>query len=211
MTAKETIQKIIELDEKIATLRESLEETPVEEQEKELVSRFDDMLKNTAEDDMISVAMIRVAEMLVSLETKGAVCFLGAGLGHANEDVRLLCGDAFLHVASEGLDKVKPVIDEALEKGGLIAEELPFLLIDTDLPETTDILIKFLDQKNPEVVASAIEALAELGDPDAIPALSKLSKDARTVTAEADGSEKAKWTIGQLSKEAIEMLSDKED
>ena len=211
MTAKETIQKIIELDEKIATLIESLEETPVEEQEKELVSRFDDMLKNTAEDDMISVAMIRVAEMLVSLETKGAVCFLGAGLGHANEDVRLLCGDAFLHVASEGLDKVKPVIDEALEKGGLIAEELPFLLIDTDLPETTDILIKFLDQKNPEVVASAIEALAELGDPDAIPALSKLSKDARTVTAEADGSEKAKWTIGQLSKEAIEMLSDKED
>jgi HEAT repeat protein len=211
MSAKETIQKIIELDEQIAELRESLEETPVEEQEKELVSRFDEMLESTTQDGMISVAMIRVAEMLLGLESEGAIRSLGSGLGHANEDVRMISGDAFLHIASEGLEKVMPVIDDALEKGGLIAEEIPFLLMDADLPEATDVLIRFLDQKDPEIVASAIEALAELGDPAAVPALNKFSKDERTVTAEADGTEQAKWTIGQLCEEAIEMLSDKED
>lgn len=211
MNAKETIQKIIELDEKISELRESLEETPIEEQEKELVSRFEEILENTGEDGMISVAMIRVAEMLLGVESEGAIRCLGKGIGHVNEDVRMLSGDAFLHVASEGIDRVMPVIDDALEKGGLIAEELPFLLMDADIPEATNVLIRFLDQKDPEIVASAIEALAELGEKDAIPALAKLTKDKRTVTAEAEGTEQANWTIGQLCEEAIEMLQSKED
>ena len=79
MTAKEIIEKIIELDEKIAALRESLEKTPTDEQEKELVSRFDEMLANTKQDGMISVAMIRViasgnVEVTSGMEMRSRSC-----------------------------------------------------------------------------------------------------------------------------------------
>ena len=211
MSAKETIQQIIELDEKIAELRETLEQSPIEEQEAELVSRFDGMLGGTKKEGLISVGMIRVAEMLLGLESDAAAKSLGKGLGHENEDVRLLCGDAFLHLAGEGLDKVMPVVEDGLANGGLLAEELPFLLMDIESPEITGVIAKFLEQKDGEIVASAIESLAELGDSEAVPFLNKLLKDERTVTAEAEGTDKAQWTIGQLAKEAIEMLSDKED
>ncbi len=211
MTVKETIEQIIALDEKISSLRDELAQCPVEEQERELIARFGELLDKTKEDDTVEVGLIRIADLLLSLSTPAAVLSVGQGLGHANEDVRFLAGDAILHLAGDGIDKIMPLVDEAFKKGARVSEELPYLLMDTGAPEARGILERFLGHENPEVVANTMECIAELDEPEAIEALEKLTTDERTVTAEVDGVDKAKWTIGQLAKEAIEMLSDKED
>ena len=57
-----------------------------------------------------------------------------------------------------------------------------------------------------QIVASAIEALAEIGDPTSIEALKKIESDDRVVTLD-DDAEQNSWTIGQLAGEAIQMMS----
>jgi hypothetical protein len=68
---------------------------------------------------------------------------------------------------------------------------------------------RFFDHPNEEVVAAAIEASVELGDPASIPKLARLEKDTRLVEMdqeeEEDGAE-ASVTIGELAKEARLML-----
>jgi HEAT repeat protein len=58
-----------------------------------------------------------------------------------------------------------------------------------------------------EVVASAIEALAELGDPEAIDLLKPFSKDKRVVELN-EGDQSYSTSIAELALEAISELSE---
>ncbi|MCP4677279.1 MAG: hypothetical protein GY854_17545 [Deltaproteobacteria bacterium] len=211
MAAMETLQKIIGLDEQIAVLKEEFGTLPKEEQQKALTERFNDMLGALDENAPVSMGLVRVTEMLLFHGNDWTTQLLGKGLGHPNQDVRLLCGDAILHLAEEGIELIMPVVEDALANGGILAEEMPFLLTDVDHPDVPRVLERFLEQDSNDIVAAAIEALAEYGDPSCLAALEKLKDDARTVSVEEDGSKMADWTIGQLAKDAVEMLTDKED
>lgn len=210
MPAKDTLNKIIQLDEEIAKEREKFEAFPEQEQEDVLVKYFKRILEEHGEADPVEVGAIRVAEMLLARGTEGAVRWLGNGLGHSNPDIRLLSGDALLHLAGDGLDRIMPAVEDALEKGGLRAEEMPFLLTDVDNPDVPRLLERFLDMESADVVASAIEALAEYGDGSCIPSLKRLVEDKRSISVEDNDVEKDDYTIGQLAKDAIDMLEEEE-
>jgi len=207
MAARETIKEIIALDIKTTQLKEKFDAYPQPEQETTLIEFFEQMLGELGEDDPLSIGLIRIAEMLLSHGSQTVTVTLSKGLGHANPDARLLSGDALLHLAEDGLDHIMPAVDDALKEGGLQAEEMTFLLTDVDHPEVPSVLLKFLAQESIEIVASAIEALAEFGDPSTIPELEKLVKDERLVPIEGDAKQTT-LTLGELAKEAIEMLKD---
>jgi HEAT repeat protein len=57
-------------------------------------------------------------------------------------------------------------------------------------------------------VAAAIEALAELGDPAAIPLLAPLEKDPRQVQLEEEDGEGERVGLGDLAFEAREILEE---
>jgi hypothetical protein len=69
------------------------------------------------------------------------------------------------------------------------------------------LIAKFLSHKSGEVVASAIEALVELGDPAGASVLAPLVRDQRQVELEEDGA--GLVSIGALAEEARELLGER--
>jgi len=87
--------------------------------------------------------------------------------------------------------------------------ELPYLLVEIPEPGAIKLIHRFFEHPNEEVVASAIEASVELGDPASIQKLARLEKDTRLVELddeEQDDGPEASVTIGELAKEARLML-----
>ena len=175
MSARETIQEIIDLDERIAQLRDKFEQFQTEEQEAVLIEAYRKMRDALGENDVLPFGMVRITEMLINYHNPPVAKLLGAGIGHANPDVRLLSGDALLHLAENGLAAILPAVEDVLAAGGLGAEEMPYLLADVEDPETPGVLERFLAQEDGDIVASAIEAIAEYGDSSSVPALEAYS------------------------------------
>ena len=198
MSARQTIQEIIGLDEQIASLRDKFEQYPRSDQEEVLIESYKQMHDQIGANDALPFGLVRITEMLINYDSEAVAKLLGAGLGHPNPDVRLLSGDAMLHLTEEGLQRIMPAVEEILERGGLGAEEMPFLLTDVDDPEVPRILERFLNQDEADVVASAIEAMAEYGDPNSIPVLEQLTGDTRPVSVE-ENSDMAIWVKEHLN------------
>ncbi len=206
MSARQTIQDIIGLDEQIASLRDKFEQFPRTDQEEVLIESYKKMHDQIGESDAIPFGLVRITEMLINYNSAAVAKLLGAGLGHPNPDVRLLSGDAMLHLTEEGLERIMPAVEDTLKEGGLGAEEMPYLLTDVDDPEIPRVLERFLDQKNADIVASAIDAIVEYGESASIPALEKLTGDTRSVSVE-ENSALTECTVGRLAEEAIALLS----
>jgi HEAT repeat protein len=103
--------------------------------------------------------------------------------------------------------EVARAIEQTLERGGNgpALRELPWVIAEVAEPSAATLIKRFFAHDDPEVIASAIEALAQLGDPAAIPALKNLTGDKRTVVVD-DGDEELTATVGELASEAITTL-----
>jgi HEAT repeat protein len=123
--------------------------------------------------------------------------------------VRVQAAEALVDVAYDRYVEVARSIERLLEQGaaGPAMRELPWVLAEVAEPSAAKLISRFLTQETAEIVASAIEALAQLQDPSAVPALRKLQDDPREVTMD-DGHEEQTTTIGDLASEAVEALSD---
>ena len=209
-TAKDTYQKIVELTEQTTALMEAFGAFEIEDQEAVLEAAFKSTIASLKEEDEIPIPLIRCAEMLVGVMTENVVKTLILGLEHANPTVRLLSGDAITHVAEENLSLLGPAIDDILKSGSAAAEEMPFILSELENPEAQQMLVKFLDHENAEVVASALEAFSEIGEPDVVPAIEKLTGDTRTVAVDAELGGDETTTVGQLAKDAIAMITEED-
>ncbi len=208
--AKDTFKEIMSLTEKTAELMDQFTEFDAKDQDEVLTAAFKEQIKGIEPEADVPITLVRTAEMLVGVNTEGAVSTLCIGLGSENATVRMLCGDALVHAAEDDLELIKPAIDEVLKKGGTAAEEMPFVLLEVDDPEIPHLLEKFLKSSEAEVVAAAIEAVIEVGDPDSEKALKALVNDKREVALD-EGSDDETTTIGQLAKDAIAMLSEQEE
>jgi len=204
MDARKIAEEIIALDEKIADLRERFERVAEPERAAALDQVLDETRRATGEDDLLPLAMLRAADLAVGLETRGAA-LLAAGLEHPNPDVRELSGQALL----------RPAADRALERGGAAAEEMVFVLAGVDDEEAPREIERFLAHAEADVVATAVEALAEVGDEQTITALEDLVDDQREVGIDGEEDEERETCrIGDLAREAIEMIEkelDEED
>ena len=208
--AKDTFKKIMELTEETSKLMDEFAEIDNTDQESVLTAAFAEQTQSIDPEADVPITLVRTAEMLVGVMTDRAVATLAAGLGSENATVRMLCGDALMHIAEDDLELLKPAVEDVLKKGGTAAEEMPFVLLEVDDPEIPKILEKFLKSSEGEVVAAAIEALIEIGDPDCEAALKALVDDKREVTLD-EGMEDETTTIGSLAQDAIAMLESQED
>ncbi len=162
------------------------------------------------DEDEATIRLVRLALLLGDLEGEDVVDLLIDILGGASADARIAAGEGLEGLAFDRFKEVALGIERALARlprGNPALTELPFLLAEVGEPGCTRLLGRFLQNDDAEVVASAIEALAELGDPAAIPMLSKLERDGRQVELDdEEGGERA--TIADLAHEAREILEE---
>jgi HEAT repeat protein len=162
------------------------------------------------DEDEASVRLVRIAHLLGDLEGAEVVDLLIDILGSPVPEARIVSGEALEALAFDRFKEVALGIERALErlpKGSPALGELPFLLAEVGEPGCAKLLGRFLQNDDAEIVAAAIEAMAELGDPSAIPFLSKLERDGRHVQLdEEEGGERV--SIADLAHEAKEILEE---
>lgn len=157
-----------------------------------------------------SIRLVRLALLLGDLEGDAVVDLLVDILGGVSPEARIAAGEALEGLAFDRFKEVALGIERALTrlpKGNAALTELPFLLAEVGEPGCAKLLGRFLQNEDAEVVASAIEAMAELGDPAAIPLLAKLERDGRQVQLDdEEGGERV--SIADLAHEAGEILAE---
>jgi len=157
-----------------------------------------------------TLRLVRLAQLLGDLEGDAVVDLLIDILGGPSPEARIAAGEGLEGLAFDRFKEVALGVERALDrlpKGNAALTELPFLLAEVGEPGCTRLLGRFLQNEDGEVVASAIEALAELGDPAAIPMLAKLERDGRHVQLdEEEGGERV--SIADLAHEAREILEE---
>jgi HEAT repeat protein len=205
MGAKEIIDEITTLDERIAELRGQLDGAPVAELKQALAAQLEGALQGLGETDPLPLKLVRATDLACGLD-EGAAALLAAGLDSKNPDARQLTGEALLSLTDEGVDPILPAVEHALATGGTAAEEMPFILAMVDDAEAPRQIERFLPHADPEVVASAVEALADTGDRESLAALEALADDGRPVSMDG-GQGDASVSLGQLVKEAIEVIT----
>jgi HEAT repeat protein len=165
-------------------------------------------LDNDAEQ---SVRLVRLAVLLADLEGADVVDLLIDILGSEQPDARVAAGEGLEALAFDRFKEVALGIERALarlSKGSPALTELPFLLAEVAEPGCLKLLGRFLEHDDAEAVAAAIEALAELGDPAAIPMLSKLERDGRQVQIEDEEGGGERVAIADLATEAKDLLEE---
>lgn len=162
------------------------------------------------DEDEATVRLVRLALLLGDLEGAEVVDMLVDILGASSPEARIAAGEGLEALAFDRFKEVALGIERAIERLPATSpalSELPFLLAEVGEPGCAKLLGRFLQHGNAEVVASAIEAMAELGDPAGIPFLAKLEKDGRQVQLdEEEGGERV--SIADLAHEAKEILEE---
>jgi HEAT repeat protein len=175
----------------------------------ELLALAVDEAKELNDDEEAELRLVRLADLCAQVPGQQMVDALVRVLDEENPAVRVQAAEALVDVAYDRYVEVARSIERMLEKAehGPAMRELPWVLAEVAEPSAARLISRFLAHEQAEIVASAIEALAQLGDPSAVPALRKLQDDAREVTMD-DEHEEQTTTVGVLAGEAVEALSD---
>lgn len=153
--------------------------------------------------------LTRLADLCAQVPGEAMADALLSILDEEQPSVRVQAAEALVDVAYDRYAEVARAIERALARNddGPAMQELPWVLAEVAEPSAVPLVTRFLNHANEEIVASAIEALTRLGDPQAVQALKKLVNDPRVVTVE-EGDEEFTSTVGELASEAIEVLSE---
>ncbi|MGB8329455.1 MAG: HEAT repeat domain-containing protein [Polyangiales bacterium] len=149
----------------------------------------------------------RLADLCAQVPGPRMTDALIAILNDGEPRVRVAAGEALRDLGYERYAEVARGIERALDRKaeGLGMSELPWVLAEIAEPSAVPLIRRFLDHPTPDVVAAAIESLAQLDDPEAVPDLERFVTDPRVVVME-DFEDETKTTIGELAREALEML-----
>lgn len=164
-----------------------------------------------SDENEASVQLSRLAMLLGDLEGEKPVDLLIDILASTVTDARVVAGEALESIAFDRFKEIALGVERALgrlPKGSPALTELPYLLAEVAEPGCVKLLAKFLEHPDAEAAASAVEALAELGDPAAIPILSRFETDGRQVQLDGEGGEGERVSIGDLAHEARELLEE---
>lgn len=162
------------------------------------------------DEDEASLRLARVAVLLGEMQGSRVVDLLVDILGSDEPEARQAAGEALEGLAWDRFKEVALGIERALERlpaGHAALAELPYLLAEIPEPGVLKLLGRFLARPDADAVASAIEALAEVGDPAAVAMLAPLAGDTRKVQLEDEGGTEGEATIGELVAEAVALLS----
>lgn len=176
---------------------------------KAIVAEVDRAMRADASSDAGERLML-LADLLVQVSGQESVKTLLRVLGHEDPGVRVSAGEALVEVLSDRWGEASRVVEQAISSMNEEAlRELPFVLAEVGEPAGGAIIAKLLTHTDADVVASAIEALVEMGDVTQLDAIKKLVGDPRPLTMEEpEGDEDATCaTLGELAADAVEMLT----
>jgi HEAT repeat protein len=162
------------------------------------------------DEDESSLRLVRVAAVLGEMPGGHAVDLLVDILGCDEPEARHAAGEALAGLAWDRFKEVALGVERALERlpdGNPALSELPYLLAELPEPGAMKLLSRFLAHRDADAVAAAVEALAETGDPAALPMLDPLAADPRKVQLEDEGGTQGQATIAELVAEARALLS----
>jgi HEAT repeat protein len=162
------------------------------------------------DEDEAALRLKTLAAVLGELEGPRVVDLLIDILGHDEGEARQAAGEALSGLAFDRFKDVALGVERAVDRlpsGNPALAELPYLLAEVPEPGVPKLLARFLAHKDADAVASAIEALVEMGDPSALPLLDPLAGDTRVVQLEDEGGTEGDATIGELVSEARGLLS----
>jgi HEAT repeat protein len=155
-----------------------------------------------------ALRLVRLAELLGELGGPPSIDRLIDLMGSEEPEARVVAGEALQELAYARFKEVAQGVERALARlneGNPALTELPYMLAEVPEGGVMVLLKRFLQRKDAEPVAAAIEALVEIGDPEAIAVLEPLANDKRTVSME-ELDEGAAITIGELAVEAVDLL-----
>ena len=204
-----TLNDLFDAERNVRRLHDELASLPPNDLLDALSGALAAALRETNEDEA-SLRLVRIAALLGEHEGPRAVDALIDVLSSDHPEARRAAGEELEALAYERFKEVAGGVERALKRlpiGSPALPELPYLLAEIPEPGVIKLLGQFLAHADPDAVAAAIEAIAELGDPQAIKLLEPLAHDERTVELADDGSEAtSEASIGELATEAIELL-----
>jgi HEAT repeat protein len=174
---------------------------------RELLSTAVAEAKALGEPKEAALRLERLSDLCAQVEGPEMTDALVAILDDELPSVRVHAAEALVDVGFERYAELARGIERALTRAGqaLALQELPWVLCEIGEPSARPLIARFLLHADAEVVASAIEALAELGDPDAVKDILPLCDDARPIELDDDSGGIAA-TLGELARETIEAL-----
>jgi HEAT repeat protein len=162
------------------------------------------------DEDESSLRLTALANLLGELEGPRVVDMLIDILGSEETEPRQAAGEALTGLAFDRFKDVALGVERALgrlKEGNPALSELPYLVAQIPEPGVMKLVGLFLAHKDADAVASAIEAVVEIGDPSALPLLEPLKGDKRRVQLEDEGGTEGDATIGELADEARDLLT----
>jgi HEAT repeat protein len=161
----------------------------------------------TQDHDEATMRLERLADLCAQVPGPEMTDALIAILNHDEPRVRVAAGEALRDVGFERYAEVARGIERALDRGdaGPAMSELPWVLAEIAEPSALPLIRRFLVHPEADVVAASIEALSQLGEPEAVADLQRFVDDTRIVTVE-DFEDETKTTLGELAKEALVEL-----
>lgn len=157
--------------------------------------------------DEATMRLERLADLCAQVPGPRMTDALIAILNDPEPRVRVAAGEALRDLGFERYAEVARGIERALaaDVRGPAMSELPWVLAEIAEPSALPLIRRFLKHADPDVAAAAIEALAQLQDPEAVKDLEGFVSDPREVTLE-DFENDEKTTIGELARDALTML-----
>jgi HEAT repeat protein len=163
----------------------------------------------TEDEDEASLRLARIAAVLGEMEGPRVVDLLIDVLASEAPEARQAAGEALSGLAFDRFKEVALGVERALDRlpaGSPALAELPYVLAVVPEPGVAKLLARFLEHRDADAVAAAIEAFVEVGDPSAVRFLKPLTGDTRRVELEDEGGTEADATIGELASEACDLL-----
>jgi HEAT repeat protein len=161
------------------------------------------------EADDAEADLVCVARLLGERDGAAIIDALIDVLGSDLPGARVEAGEQLLGVAQDGFEDVVHAVERALKRlphHDPALTELPYLLAETRQDGAVEPLAAMLEHPHGGVVAAAIDALVTLGDPAAIGWLTPLEQDDRSCVLATDDGEPLRATVGELARQAAELL-----
>ena len=212
MALKDELQRIFDAD---RALRRAEAALLRKKRAQELSSLLDQETRNALgmEDREEGIMRLeRLADLCAQVPGPEMTDALIAILGDDEPRVRVAAGEALRDVGYERYAEVARGIERALQREdpSLAMSELPWVLAEIAEPSALPLIRRFLAHPSPDVIAAAIEALAQLQEPDAVKDIERFLGDTRTVIIE-DFEDETKTTLGELAEDALQILGPSAD
>ncbi len=204
-----SLNELFDAERTVRRLHDELASLPPEELFDTLGAAIPPALREPNEAEA-SLRLVRIAALLGEHEGPRVVDMLIDVLSSDHPEARKAAGEELEGLAFERFKEVAGGVERALKRlpaGSPALPELPYILAEINEPGVVKLIGSFLGHKDPDAVAAAIEALAEVGDPAAIKLIEPLLHDERTVELADDGGDAtSEASLGELATEAIELL-----